>query len=185
MKNPDRTLLSFRSVSNPHGLRFIEGEGGAAPAPTEAPAQPAAEAEPKPTPPAREETDWKAEARKWESRAKENSEAAKRLAEIEDANKSEMQRASEARDAAEARAKAAESAVLRRDVALEHGLSKDDAALLEGVNSEEAMRALAARLAVKQGDAPAAPTGFHMDQTGRNPAAPPNEDEMARAFFGI
>src|SRR5690606_27453783 len=41
------------------------------------------------------ETDWKAEARKWEARAKENSEAAKRLAEIEEASKTEAQKQAE------------------------------------------------------------------------------------------
>lgn len=44
---------------------------------------------------------WKQMARKNESRARENSSAAKRLKEIEDADKSELQRANEAREAAE------------------------------------------------------------------------------------
>lgn len=46
------------------------------------------------TPPA-QETDWKAEARKWEARAKENSDAAARLVEIEEANKTEAQKQAE------------------------------------------------------------------------------------------
>ena len=42
-----------------------------------------------------QEPDWKAEARKWEKRAKENSDAAQRLAEIEEANKTEQQKQAE------------------------------------------------------------------------------------------
>jgi hypothetical protein len=50
-----------------------------------------------------EETDWKAEARKWETRAKDNARAAKRLTEIEDAQKTELQKALERAEAAESR----------------------------------------------------------------------------------
>lgn len=67
-----------------------------------------------PTPP---ETDWKAEARKWETRAKQNldvakanEDAAKRLAEIEDQAKTELERALE-------RAERAEKAIAERDEA--------------------------------------------------------------------
>lgn len=41
------------------------------------------------------ETNWKSEARKWEARAKENADAAKRLAELEEAAKSEDQKRAE------------------------------------------------------------------------------------------
>lgn len=51
------------------------------------------ETKPKETP--AQEPDWKAEARKWEKRAKENSDAAQRLAEIEEANKTEAQKQAE------------------------------------------------------------------------------------------
>ena len=46
-------------------------------------------------------TDWKAMARKWEKLAKENSGAAKKLSEIEEANKSELEKALEAKKSAE------------------------------------------------------------------------------------
>lgn len=42
-----------------------------------------------------QETDWKAEARKWEQRAKENKSAAEKLAELEEASKSAEQKQSE------------------------------------------------------------------------------------------
>ena len=69
----------------------------------DAPQPPAQETPPDPTPPV-DETDWKAEARKWEQRAKENKTAAERLAELESANKSEIERATEKATAAEAAA---------------------------------------------------------------------------------
>ncbi len=47
----------------------------------------------KPEEPKRPETDWRAESRKWEQRAKENKDAAGRLAEIEKANQTEYEKA--------------------------------------------------------------------------------------------
>ena len=62
-----------------------------------------------PAPPAKPETDWRAEAKKWESRAKDNKSAADRLAEIEEAQKTELQKAQERAEAAEKRAAEFES----------------------------------------------------------------------------
>lgn len=62
---------------------------------------------------------WKALARKHETNSKANATAAKRLKEIEDADKSEADRAKEAATEAEQRATAAEGASLRLDVALD------------------------------------------------------------------
>ena len=63
--------------------------GSAAP---EAAAPVASTAEPAPVEtPAQESTDWKAEARKWEQRAKENTAAAARLAEIEEASQKQAE----------------------------------------------------------------------------------------------
>lgn len=70
----------------------VEPQGETPNAPTATPAPPA---------PA-QETDWKAEARKWEARAKENSTATARLAEIEEASKSEAQKLADRAAAAEA-----------------------------------------------------------------------------------
>lgn len=65
---------------------------------------PSVEAEPPPTatPSPKPETDWKAEARKWEERAKANKGAAERLTELEEAAKSDLQKALERAEAAEA-----------------------------------------------------------------------------------
>lgn len=99
--------------------------------------------EPKPT----ETVDfWKQKAREQEKRAKENSDAAKRLAELEDAQKTEQQRQLEAteaakRDAAEARAEA-----LRYRIASKHGISEDDAETFLTGNDEETLTRQAERL---------------------------------------
>lgn len=68
------------------------------------------------TAPETAEVDWKAEARKWESRAKENlaaarsnETAAQRLAEIEEASKSELEKALARAEQAESRIQAFES----------------------------------------------------------------------------
>lgn len=95
---------------------------------------------------------WKAKAREQEKRAKENADAAKRLGEIEEAQKSEAEKASERTAQAEKRAAEAEARVLRRDVAIEHKLSQDDAALLDSLTDEDAMRRLAERLATASED---------------------------------
>lgn len=105
-----------------------------------APAQAAGVTPPTPTPapPATDATDWKAEARKWEQRAKENSDAAKRLAEIDEEKKSAEQRAAEALTKAQQRIAELESAQQRQawavEVATATGLPVD---ILRGSTKEE------------------------------------------------
>lgn len=86
-------------------------------------------------------TDWKAEARKWESRAKQNladakanEGAAQRLAEIEEAQKTEAQKAQERLDAAEKRAAELELRAARAEVAATKGVPAN---LLSGSTREE------------------------------------------------
>lgn len=80
---------------------------------------------------------WKAMSRKHEAQAKSNSEAAKRLAEIEDANKSEQQKASDAAAAAEKRAVDAEGRALRFEVASEKNVPQKLMKFLAGGTREE------------------------------------------------
>jgi len=117
--------------------------------------------------------DWKAEARKWEKRAKANAEAAKRLAEIEEAQKSEAEKVAERLAKAERAAAEAEARALRREIALEHGLSKEDAALLDAVSDEDAMRRLAERLASQaaERDSHISNNGAYVPAEGKNPPA--------------
>jgi hypothetical protein len=85
------------------------------PTPAPAPEVPPAQGDPKPeTPPAKPETDWRAEAKKWETRAKENKSAADKLAEIENANKSEAEKLQARAEAAEKRAADLEAAEQQR-----------------------------------------------------------------------
>ena len=75
--------------------------------------------------------------RRFEAEAKKNAGAAQRLAEVEDADKTEVQRAKDSAAAAEARAKAAELRVNRLEVAAVKGLSVTLAARLVGETREE------------------------------------------------
>jgi hypothetical protein len=97
--------------------------------------------------------DWQKEAEKWrehsrkqEKLAKSNADAAKRLAQLEDASKSEQQRAADAQKAAEQRAAKAEAELLRVRIAAEHDLSPADARRLIG-DTEDELRADAAAYA--------------------------------------
>lgn len=109
---------------------------------------------------------------------------AARLDEIEEANKTEAQRAAERLAAAEQTAREAEARAVRREIALDHRLSKEDAALLDGMTDEDAMRRLAERLA-KAAQEDEAPVGFRVDNSGRKSNAKPNKDDAARVIFGI
>ena len=87
------------------------------------------------------EIDWKAESRKWEARAKENltaakanEDAAKRLAEIEESQKTEAQKAQDALTKAQQELADERSARLRAEVAADKGIP---AHLLTGGTKEE------------------------------------------------
>lgn len=93
------------------------------------------------------------EAAKYRTEAKANAEAAQRLAEIENANKSEAEKAAERiaqleKDAASARAEA-----LRFKVASKHGISDEDADLFLTASDEETLTKQAERLAARYEDA--------------------------------
>lgn len=147
-------------------------------APAQGPEAPATEQQAAP------EVDWKAKAREWESRAKANKTAADELAAIKESQKSEAEKAAERLTAAEQRAAQAEARALRRDVALDFKLSKEDADLLDSITDEDAMRALAGRLA--KGAAEAKASGNHVPNEGKTPHAPTGDAsrEAVRGLFG-
>lgn len=171
------------------------------PSGTQGPEQTQQTGQQQPTPPApveapkpsqTETVDWKAKSREWERRAKENSEAARRLAEIEDAQKSEAQKSADALAKERARAEQAERRASALEIATEHQLSKDDAELLIGLPDEESMRRLAERLSAQaeQGQPPngqqgPARVGYGVDHSKTQSTPPPSKDDAARAFFGI
>ena len=89
-----------------------------------------------------EGTDWKAEARKWEKRAKENADAARRLSEIEGANKTAEQRIADLeKRVAEADAKDRRAALVSK-VAQATGVSPQIVSMLSA-NDEEGLTAQA------------------------------------------
>lgn len=111
------------------------------PAEVQAPAQ-----EPTKEPAKVDETDWKAEARKWEQRAKENTEARKRLDEIEEQSKTELQKATERAEQAERRAAEVELSATRYKVAAEKGVPAN---LLNGSTEAELIASADALIAFR------------------------------------
>lgn len=103
---------------------------------------PAPDAKPTDTPvPDTGDKDWQAEAEKWKSfarkheeQAKANADKAKRLDELEESQKSELQKAADRAAAAEARAAEVEVRATRAEIAAAKGVP---AALLSGTTAEE------------------------------------------------
>lgn len=91
--------------------------------------------------------DWKSEARKWEARAKANSDAAARLQALEDAQKTEAQKQAEALAEAQAKLAELEAAKTIAEVAAAKGVP---AGLLHGATREE-VEALADQLLAFKG----------------------------------
>jgi hypothetical protein len=163
------------------------------PVPAETPAQepkPAAE-EPQPKV---DEIDWKAKAREWEKRAKENKSAAEKLAEIEEANKSEVQKASDRLAAAERERDQARVEGLRFKVAVKHGISEEDAELFLTGSDEEALTRQAQRLTAREAEREAAlqaaeaerkKRGNHVPREGTTSTSTEGDErETARLLFG-
>lgn len=119
------------------------------------PTEPATEA------PATPEVDWKAKAREWERRAKENKAAADKLAELEESQKTEQQKLAERLADAERKAAEAELKAARAEVAREKGVPAE---LLVGSTAEE-LADYADKLLTFRGEAP------------KKPAAPPSDGQ--------
>lgn len=153
------------------------------PAPANAPAptasgyetlKPSAQATPEA--PAAPEPDWKAESRKWEQRAKENKAAAERLAEIEEASKTEAQKQAERTAELEAKVKEYETreqiAAWKAEVSKETGVP---AVALAGSTKEE-IEAHAATLKPLIGQATPTtdPPPAVVPTVGKTPGTTPN-----------
>lgn len=86
------------------------------------------------------ETDWKAEARKWEARAKASradSEDAQKWREYEQAQKPIQERLAEELAQAKTQAEQANAALLRYEIASARGITGDATKLLKGTSREE------------------------------------------------
>lgn len=90
---------------------------------------------------------WKTKAREQEKRAKENASAAARLAEIEQANKSEAEKTADRIRQLETEAEAARRDALRFKVASKYGIGDEDADLFLTGSDEETLQRQAERLA--------------------------------------
>lgn len=121
---------------------------------------------------------WKGEARKQEKRAKENADAAKRLGEIEEAQKTESQKAADRLSKAEGDLTAATDRANRAEVALDKGLTLSQARRLVGTTREE-LEADADEL-LKDIGTPAK-RGNHVPGEGRT-STPKSGEEDRRAF---
>jgi hypothetical protein len=127
---------------------------------------------------------WKEKAREQEKRAKSNAEAAKRLAEIEDAQKTEAQKTAEKLAELQTQLAAAEAKALRSSIAARHGIPPEDAELLLTGTDEETLTAQAERLAQTLGKPKPAPRS-PQEGKGGDPKASDNDTvrEFARDFF--
>ncbi|MDH6283222.1 hypothetical protein [Prescottella agglutinans] len=123
------------------------------------------------------------EAAKYRTKANANADAARRLAEIEDANKSESQRLSDALAAAERDRDSARTEALRLRIATKYGISDEDADDLLTGSDEETLTRQAERLTARESDRKK--QGNHVPREGTNPTATPNEERtFVREFFG-
>lgn len=119
----------------------------------------AAAAEAAEGPTAEDVKDWKAEAEKWramsrkhEGQAKGNADAAKRLQELEDKDKTELERLTAAQQAADQRAAAAEAKALRFEVALAKQVPPKLMKFLSGSTQDEIEASAAELLEAVQPD---------------------------------
>lgn len=126
---------------------------------------------------------WKQKAREQEKRAKDNASAAKRLTELEEAGKSELERANGKATAAETERDDARAEALRLRVAVEHGIGLEDADLFLTGRDEETLRAQAKRLSDREAERKK--QGNHVPNEGRKSNAADGDDRTAvRAIFG-
>lgn len=95
---------------------------------------------------------WKQKAREQEKRAKENATAAQRLAEIEEAQKTEAEKAADRLRQAEADRDRAAAEAMRFKVASKYGIGEEDADLFLTGSDEETLTKQAERLAERQSD---------------------------------
>lgn len=133
--------------------------------------------------PAKPEPDWKAEARKWEQRAKENTEAAKRLQDLENAQKSEQQKLTERAEAAERERDQIRTEAMRLRIAADKGLTPKQASRLRG-NSEEELLADADELLAEFGTTgPRRPSGDVGQGPRDTPESPQDPKTLADAVI--
>lgn len=128
---------------------------------------------------------WKQKAREQEKRAKDNATAAKRLAELEEANKSEAEKAADRIAKAEAEAATVPSKVadaLKTHLVALHGIDEEDAELFLTATEPELLLKQVTRL-LGQSDKR---KKNHVPREGATPPQPGQSEEAAfvRDLFG-
>lgn len=107
---------------------------------TDSTATKAAPAQEQPPTPAQPETDWKAEARKWEARAKENTSAREELDRFKQAQMTELEKAQQAAAQAQADVEAARVEALRYRIAAQFGINEHTDLILTGADEDTMTR---------------------------------------------
>jgi membrane protein involved in colicin uptake len=115
------------------------------------------------------------EAAKYRTEAKANAEAAKRLAEIEEANKTEAQRTADRLAAAEQEAADARREALKFKIASKFQIGDEDADLFLTGSDEESLTRQAERLTAREGERKK--NGNHVPREGTT-TGEPRADEM-------
>ena len=129
-----------------------------------------------------DETDWKAKAREWEKRAKDNKSAADELASIKESQKTDAEKQAERIKALESDAATARTEALRLRVASKFGISDDDADLFLTGTDEESLTRQAKRLADRESDKKK--QGNYVPREGNQPGnASDNDDAVARRIL--
>lgn len=126
---------------------------------------------------------WKALARKHEGNAKSNADAAKRLAEMEDAKKSEADKTADRLAKLEQELTESQAQALRFKVAARHNISDEDADLFLTGTDEETLNRQAERLSARKDEGM---SGNRNPREGRTPKTKKTDDmsEFARGVFG-
>lgn len=123
------------------------------------------------------------EAAKYRTEARTNSEAAKRLSEMEEASKTEAQKQADRLAAAEHEAQAAKAEMLRYRIAARFQVSDEDAELFLTGTDEGTITKQAQRLADRAADGKK--NGNHVPREGSTSSAIEGDDRAtARALFG-
>jgi hypothetical protein len=103
-------------------------------------------------------TDWKAKAREWEKRAKENKSAADELVALKQAQMSEAERTAARLAELEREAQTARSEALRYRVATRYGISDEDAELFLTATDEDTLERQAKALAERSASVSSTPS---------------------------
>lgn len=125
--------------------------------------------------------EWKSHSRTWETRAKENKSAADRIKEIEDANKTELEKAQERVSALEDELNSSKKQAIRSNIIAEFSLDPEDAEVLLTASDEDGLRAQAARLAAKSTTKTPKVVANTSDLEGHS--EPNSRDAFARKLF--